>query len=484
MRLGHREHDRTEEDQADKVRRGHHACQRVGNQPEQVHDIGHRAFQHQRSGAEEGRDDPADPERQDGFLAEQELAAAFAIIAPAENGGEAEHGEADGDDMFADPGEACIKGRNSQRSAGVTPSRLTSREDVCGIRGGRNTFRAEDARGEDHERGDRADDQRVDDRAQHGDEALVDRVLDLGGGVRNRRRALTGFVREDAACDAFLHGQHQQADRDTGAGAVEAEGPFEDHGESARDRVEVHADHNQTTDKVGDGHDRHEAAGHAGNPLDAAQNDGACGCGEDERCDERRDAVAAVQRIRDGVGLDRGACAPAGQNAQRCEQTAQPGPFRAHAVLDVVHRAADMASFVIDLTEADGEHAFGVFRGGADNCRDPHPEHRARPANGDGGRDAGNVAGPDGRREGGHQRAEWRDIAFVILVRFFEQLPECERHLDDRKQSEADCEIKACAEQEQQHRRPPHEIVYHPNNVFHKPPRLPVIYVRADTNPV
>ena len=68
----------------------------------------------------------------------------------------------------------------------------------------------------------------------------------------------------------------------------------------------------------------------------------------------------------------------------------------AEAILDRIHRAADLLAVVIGFAVVDGDEDFGVLGGHADERGHPHPEQGARAADGDRGGDASNVAGADG----------------------------------------------------------------------------------------
>src|SRR5699024_901647 len=73
-------------------------------------------------------------------------------------------------------------------------------------------------------------------------------------------------------------------------------------------------------------------------------------------------------------------------------------------------------------------------RGGAAEDRDePHPEHRAGPADGDGDRHAGDVAGPHPRGGGDREGPEGRDAlpAGVDLRRFLSDRPQHLREQPD-----------------------------------------------------
>ena len=163
---------------------------------------------------------------------------------------------------------------------------------------------------------------------------------------------------------------------------------------------------------------------HRRDTLDPANDHGACKTSENEARQPGWNRVVGVHHIGDGLGLDAGACAPAGQNTKGRESAAEPDPLRSHAVFDVVHGPADMTTVGVDFAKLYRQDAFAVLRSHAKEGRHPHPEDRTRPTNGDGRCYAGDVAGPDGRGQRRHQRAERRDIPFAGAAAFAEKLPE------------------------------------------------------------
>jgi hypothetical protein len=78
----------------------------------------------------------------------------------------------------------------------------------------------------------------------------------------------------------------------------------------------------------------------------------------------------------------------------------------AHAVLQVIHRAAAPFAFFVPAAEEDAQHVFGIVGHHAHDGGDPHPEHRAGAAHGDGVGHARDVARADGGGQGGAQGLE------------------------------------------------------------------------------
>ena len=65
------------------------------------------------------------------------------------------------------------------------------------------------------------------------------------------------------------------------------------------------------------------------------------------------------------------------------------------AVLEVVHCAAGPFAFVVLASVEDAENVLGIVCHHAEECSDPHPEHSARAAQADSGRDTCDVTRTD-----------------------------------------------------------------------------------------
>ena len=82
--------------------------------------------------------------------------------------------------------------------------------------------------------------------------------------------------------------------------------------------------------------------------------------------------------------------------------------------MDVVGRAAALPAIErVGLPVLLGQCGFHKGGGGPQQGRDPHPEHRPRPAGKDGGGHPHKVAGADGGRQRGAQALELADGLFL-----------------------------------------------------------------------
>ena len=261
-----------------------------------------------------------------------------------------------------------------------------------------------------HDAGDAADDQGVEEGARHGDQRLPAGVIGLGRGSRNGCRTHAGLVGEDAARHTVANGGTDGAPHH----GVQPEGRTADEFDSRNDPVVMEEDDGEPAQHVDDGHERHDERGGLGNALDAAQHHDGSQDGQRRAGDPGIDVEAGLDGLGHRVGLHRAADAEGGQHAKQGKQHRQP--LDAQAALDVVHGAAAHLPLVVGDAVLDGQHGLAVLGGHAEEGGDPHPEDGARATGDDGRGHAGDVAGTDGGRERRHQRPEVADVALVVLL--------------------------------------------------------------------
>ena len=125
---------------------------------------------------------------------------------------------------------------------------------------------------------------------------------------------------------------------------------------------------------------------------------------------------------------------------------------------DVEHRAAGDVALFVRRAVLDGEQAFRVLRCHAEECRDPHPKERAGTADLDCRRDADDIARSDRRGERDAERLEARNVAFALVLRLEDEAKRL-RQVADLQELEADRQEDACADEQGDERRAPHDRV-------------------------
>ena len=363
--------DAAEEEEGEEVRDGHEGVHAVGEVPDdgEVHDA-----------ADEEGGDVKDAVDDDPATTAQVLHGPFAIVAPAEDGGEGEGEQAEGEQGRADDGY-LREGGLGERGAVV--------EGDVGV--------GQDA-ADDDEPGEGADDNGVPECAAAADQRLAHGVARLGGGSDNRCRAHARLIGEEAAGDAVAGGHHHRGAHETATGSLRREGRGDDELEGRPQEGGVGTEDIETAGDIEQGHERHEQAADAGDALDAAKDDGA---GEQTDDGARQGRVYRVGLVGDGgygVGLDGVADAEGGQSREDGEEDGRPAP--AETALQGVHRSAEHTALRRFHTILDGQQTLGIFRRDAEDTRQPAPQYGTRTAEGDGRGHADDVARADGGGQG------------------------------------------------------------------------------------
>ena len=131
----------------------------------------------------------------------------------------------------------------------------------------RRTFRAYviSASDQDHERGCRTNEKRIDVHRERLHQALLCRVLDFGGSGSVRTRTLPGFIRVDAAFDA-------PADCSADSGH-RRECVADNHADDAGQCTQVHEDDADCEQNVGQRHERYDDLGNVGDTFHTTKDD-------------------------------------------------------------------------------------------------------------------------------------------------------------------------------------------------------------------
>ncbi|MNQ83551.1 hypothetical protein D3C85_986350 [compost metagenome] len=277
-------------------------------------------------------------------------------------------------------------------------------------------------------------------------------MLDFGNGRHVRRAAQAGFVGEQPTLDA-----HQDGRTDTaGEGRLQAEGALDDKHEGGRHRFEVHADHYQGHEDVGQRHHRHQDVGALGDTLDAAEYDQADHHRDGDATQLGGDAEGVVQRIGHGVGLQRVEAETEGHQQQDREDDRQPA--LTEAMENVEGRAAAVSAIGLTALVQLRQRTLEEAGGHAQQGHQPHPEHRPRATQGNGHRHAGDVAGSDATGNRQHQGLEGAELALLALKGLGEDAEHAAEvaHLDEAR---GDREVEAETDQGDDKDLAPEQVV-------------------------
>ena len=310
-------------------------------------------------------------------------------------------------------------GRSHARVAELVVARHVGDVHIAqGQRGGHAVV--PDVRDHDHQPGHRADNQRVDKGLQQGHHTLGDRLVSLGGRMRDRGRALTCFVREQSALHAI--GERGQQHPHAGAGhpGRRIEGLAEDRPERRQHMLQIGKDDQKRTGHVEPGHQGRQHARHGADATDAAD--------DDQPNDDRRNQASdpglnpkSIAHLRgDRVGLHRIARHERRDHEHEGKKDGHrlpPQPF-----FDVVHGAAghrtgpDLAVRLDGHAVVQRERHLAVLGGHAQESRHPHPEQRPGSTHVDGDGHARDVTDPHRGRKRRGERLKVRDVAGFIRI--------------------------------------------------------------------
>ena len=271
--------------------------------------------------------------------------------------------------------------------------------------------------GDDDERVEGQDDEGVDEHADHGNNALIVRAVNIREGVGVRGGAHTGLVGEQAALgtlgDRGLDGVAEAAADD----GLRCEGILEDHADGGGDVLDADDQDDQAAEQEDSRHDGDDLLRDGGEALYAAKEDERADRDEDDTDDPGGNAEGGLHRGADGVGLHHAA---EEAECQRDGDGEEAGEELAEAALkgrrDVVDRTALDVAVLFDDAGLLGERRFRVDRGHAEKGDDPHPEDGAGAAGQDRAGRADDVARTDLSGDGGGERLERAHAAVMLLA--------------------------------------------------------------------
>ena len=240
---------------------------------------------------------------------------------------------------------------------------------------------------------------------------------------------------------------------------VLAEGAFDDQHDGVRHGRNMQEDEPQGNDDIEHSHEGNDFRGDLGDALESADGDGG---NEDGQQDIRFDfwhTEGDIDTVHNGIDLREGADSEEGnENGRDGEESGQGAVLLAHAVPDVEHGASGNLAFLVNGAILDGQQSFGIFCRHAEESGHPHPENSAGAADFHSCGNSYDIACADGRRKGNAERLETRYIAHSVVLRP-EDEPKGLGQAENLQKSQTNGKEDACAHQERDERRPPHERV-------------------------
>ena len=169
---------------------------------------------------------------------------------------------------------------------------------------------------------------------------------------------------------------------------------------------------NDGAQNINNRHKRHDKLGNIGNTVYTADDNHAGKDGKHNAHRQRRHTKRNINCRSNGIGLcritDKAQCDNQRNGKETGQKTRRAATdFRSQAVRNIKRRSADIFA-VADHPIFLREQGFGKNRGHPQSSGNPHPKNRSRPACGDSGRHAGDIARTDLRGYGNRKRLKLR----------------------------------------------------------------------------
>ena len=240
--------------------------------------------------------------------------------------------------------------------------------------------------------------------------------------------AKTCLIGENAPGNALLHAQKEAAHNAAGDGGG-LEGTLENGGEDRGNGLDSGNDDAKRQNHIQQSHQGHQLLADLADALDAADENQTYHQADDDADDETAGGnlgggeQAEVQQRRvdgggDGVDLGGVAGAEDGAHAEQGVGVGKDHPLFAQAVFNVVHGAAYQLPTLVPLPVENGQGHLEELGAHTQQGGDPHPEHGAGAADGNGAGYARNVARAHSGGKGGAHRLERGDgtVAGLFLL--------------------------------------------------------------------
>ena len=227
------------------------------------------------------------------------------------------------------------------------------------------------------------------------------------------RGTKAGFIGEDAALHAHLHGQGDAGTDNAPRDGLHGKCALKNGNKYSGHHGNVQDDDEEGSEEIEDDHERHQLLCKSRNPLEAADDDqGDRKEKKDTDC-QVGDAESMVHILDHTVDLAHIADAEGSQQAEAGEQNGQESADgltvfpAAEAVAEIVHGTADPFSLGILPAVKDTQDILRKIGHHTEKSDQPHPENRARSAGGNSACHTDNISGAD---RGGQRRAQGLEL--------------------------------------------------------------------------
>ena len=231
-------------------------------------------------------------------------------------------------------------------------------------------------------------------------------MLYFGNGVSVRCGTHTGFVGEQAAGNAELHGFGNRQTECAAHNCLRIKCSHKDQTERIAKFSGVTSNDVGAADDVNGGHEGNDFLSHRRQTGDAAEENrtGEYGC--HNTGDDQRNAESRVHGVGNRIGLHHVADATQSNDDGDREEDGHRTPFFTHTLGDVVRRTADHVAVGVFAFEGLSQHRFGKDGGHTEEGGNPQPEQGAGAARDDSSGRTRNVTGTHLSSDGGSQSLE------------------------------------------------------------------------------
>ena len=226
--------------------------------------------------------------------------------------------------------------------------------------------------------GEGTDDDGVPEGAGRGNEGLAHRLARLGGSSNDRGRTHAALVGEEAAGNTIAGCHHDGGSHKTATSGGGVEGGADDELDGRPHKVGIHAKDDEAAHHIEQSHEGHQDGTHAGDALDATQDDDSGEHADKDAYDPGGNAEGLVGQQGDAVGLDGTADAKGGQRREDGKEHGEP--LHVQTTLEGIHRTTIPAAIAAFDTIFHSEQALGILGGHAEDASEPAPQHGTRTA--------------------------------------------------------------------------------------------------------
>ena len=202
---------------------------------------------------------------------------------------------------------------------------------------------------------------------------MTNGIARLGGRCHDRGTTHTRFVGEQSAGDTIAGSKHHRTSHETSSGCLGRKGRDADELQRWPNKLAVHEQDDNTADDIEKCHKRYERRTNPGDALDAAQDHEADQYRDDQSRNDGIYLIGLEGECGNGIGLDRITDSEGCNGGKDGKEYGHP--FPAEPPLQGIHRTTQQSSVLRLHAVFHGQQPLRIFRGNAEETRQPAPQH-------------------------------------------------------------------------------------------------------------